>query len=87
MSVNMCVSLCVPVWLVGLCKDTLASISEPSTINTFGRSQGAWMKDSKGNGQVIYVTNYHYGNNLLEFRDLATFKSGSSASLVAPPLW
>ncbi|XP_055723260.1 olfactomedin-like protein 2B isoform X3 [Salvelinus fontinalis] len=60
----------------GLCKDTLATISDPVTHNTYGRKEGAWMKDPKGNGNVIYVTNYYYGNNLLEFRDMDTFKKG-----------
>ncbi|KAM9460090.1 olfactomedin-like protein 2B isoform 3-T3 [Salvelinus alpinus] len=60
----------------GLCKDTLATISDPVTHNTYGRKEGAWMKDPKGNGNLIYVTNYYYGNNLLEFRDMDTFKKG-----------
>uniref|UniRef100_A0A672NXT0 Olfactomedin-like 2Bb n=1 Tax=Sinocyclocheilus grahami TaxID=75366 RepID=A0A672NXT0_SINGR len=58
----------------GICKDTLASIADPVTHNSYGKKEGAWMKDPKGNGKVIYVTDYYYGNQLLEFRDMDTFK-------------
>lgn len=61
---------------VGVCKDTLATIADPVAHNTYGRNEGAWMKDPKGNGNVIYVTSYYYGSNLLEFRDMDTFKQG-----------
>lgn len=63
------------------CKDTLATISEPVTHNTYGRTEGAWMKDPMSDNDKIYVTNSYYGNNLLEFRNLDVFKSGEKAKV------
>lgn len=59
-----------------VCKDTVASISEPIQQNSYGLSDGAWMRDARGHGSVIYLTNGHYGDNLQEFRDMDSFKSG-----------
>ncbi|XP_032420906.1 olfactomedin-like protein 2B [Xiphophorus hellerii] len=64
----------------GVCKDTVASISEPAQQTSYGLSDGAWMKDARGHGKVIYLTNGHYGNSLLEFRDMDTFKSGQPSN-------
>ncbi|KAK2843968.1 hypothetical protein Q5P01_010627 [Channa striata] len=63
-----------------VCKDTVASISEPAQHNSYGLSDGAWMRDARGHGNVIYLTNGHYGNSLLEFRDMDTFKSGQPSN-------
>lgn len=62
--------------LAGMCKDTVASISEPVQQNSYGLRDGAWMRDARGHGNVIYLTNGHYGSNLQEFRDMDSFKSG-----------
>uniref|UniRef100_A0A672F6Z2 Olfactomedin-like protein 2B n=1 Tax=Salarias fasciatus TaxID=181472 RepID=A0A672F6Z2_SALFA len=64
----------------GLCKDTVASISEPVQQNSYGLSDGAWMRDARGHGSVIYLTSGHYGNILQEFRDLDTLKSGQPSN-------
>ncbi|KAK0149675.1 Olfactomedin-like protein 2B [Merluccius polli] len=60
----------------GQCQDTLATISEPVTQNTYGKNQGAWMKDPKSKGDKIYVADNYYGNILLEFKNMDVFKQG-----------
>uniref|UniRef100_A0A8D2ZHN2 Olfactomedin-like 2Bb n=1 Tax=Scophthalmus maximus TaxID=52904 RepID=A0A8D2ZHN2_SCOMX len=69
----------------GMCKDTVASLSDPVQHNSYGLSDGAWMRDARGHGTVIYLTSGHYGNNLLEFRDMDTFKSGQASNTYKLP--
>ncbi|XP_019956021.2 olfactomedin-like protein 2B [Paralichthys olivaceus] len=64
----------------GMCKDTVASLSDPVQHNSYGLSDGAWMRDARGHGNVIYLTSGLYGNNLQEFRDMETFKSGQASN-------
>lgn len=60
--------------------DTVSTIAEPITHNTYGRSEGAWMKDSLAQDNKIYVANYFYGKNLLEFQNMDVFKEGIISS-------
>ncbi|XP_039624744.1 olfactomedin-like protein 2A isoform X3 [Polypterus senegalus] len=64
------------------CAGTLMAVKTPRAFGQFGRKEGAWLRDPLSRDGTLYLADYIFGSELLEFSDTEALAQGRPSSRV-----